>query len=710
MLLGLWRPPGRWNPGFSAGKLWPGPFHLGGACTAAKRSSVPSTALHAREDGGQKRPAFRWRSRDGWLRVLQLIQDRFGEQYDASRMDWAWWKANIKSAYSKVDVDCRECGYRSRGTMLASMQAGGAPGCFCNGAVPWSSKEGHARCLALLKDRFGEQYDAGRMDLAWWKANIKSAYSKVDVDCRECGYRSRGTMLASMQAGGAPGCFCNGAVPWSSKEGHARCLALLKDRFGEQYDASRMDWAWWKANIKSAYSKVDVDCRECGYRSRGTALGKLQAGQSPGCFCNGAVPWSSQEGHARCLALLKDRFGEQYDASRMDWAWWKANIKSAHSKVDVDCRECGYRSRGTMLANLQVVQGPGCFCNGAVPWSSKEGHARCLALLKDRFGEQYDAGRMDLAWWKANIKSAYSKVDVDCRECGYRSRGTKLANLQFGGAPGCFCNGAVPWSSQEGHARCLALLKDRFGEQYDASRMDWAWWKANIKSAYSKVDVDCRECGYRSRGTALGKLQAGQSPGCLCAKKTETKLKRWLDSVASNVTFQVAGCANPTTSRLLRFDFGLYNDTVLIELDGDIGHFGRGWGGLAKATEVPQRDLMKEQWAVQQGKVVIRLLQEDVYGDCWNWQGFLTSAIQHGIQNSMPCVLTQDAVQYRGGIYRKLRSNLQYQVGNFQLSPQICVPYLMYDLAQRPSKLQRTCMRRKLFCQDRKRPVWQPIL
>ena len=665
MLLGFWRPPGSWNPGFSSGKLRAGPFCLRGAYTAAERSPAPSTTRYAREDRGQKKPLFRWRSRAGLLRVLQLIQDRYVEQYDASRMDWAWWKANIKSAHSKVDVDCRECGYRSRGTMLKNLQAGRAPGCFCNGAVPWSSQEGHARCLAVLKDRFGEQYNASRMDWAWWKANVKGMHSKVDVGCRECGYRSRGTMLKNLQAGRAPGCFCNGAVPWSSQEGHARCLALLKDRFDEQYNASRMDLAWWKANIKSVHSKLDVDCRECGYRSRGTMLKNLQAGGAPGCFCNGAVPWSSQDGHARCLALLKDRFDEQYDASRMDWAWWKANVKGMHSKVDVGCRECGYRSRGTALNSLQAGGAPGCFCNGAVPWSSQEGHARCLAVLKDRFGEQYIASRMDWAWWKANVKGMHSKVDVGCRECGYRSRGTMLKNLQAGGAPGCFCNGAVPWSSQDGLARCLALLKDRFDEQYNASRMDWAWWKANIKSVHSKLDVDCRECGYRSRGTMLKNLQAGGAPGCLCSNKTETKLKQWLDRVASNVTSQVPGCTNPTTLRMLRFDFGLYNETVLIELDGNIGHFGRGWGGLANATKVPQRDLMKEQWAVQHGKVVIRLLQEDVYADCWNWQGFLTSAIQHGIQNSMPCVLTQDAMQYRGGIYRELRSNLQYQVGYF---------------------------------------------
>ena len=79
------------------------------------------------------------------------------------------------------------------------------------------------------------------------------------------------------------------------------------------------------------------------------------------------------------------------------------------------------------------------------------------------------------------------------------------------------------------------------------------------------------------------------------------------------------------------FDFGLLNDTLLIELDGTIGHFGRGWGGSEDDAGVPARDRLKEQWAVDSGKVLIRRLQEDVYTDSWNWQEFLTSAIQHAI-------------------------------------------------------------------------------
>ena len=647
--------------------------------TAQRHLAVWREAVGSRELQTER---FGWASEAGWRRALEILRKLQNARYDASRMDWAWWSNNIKGASSTIDVICVECAHRSESTTLNRLQSGQSPGCFCNGAVPWSSREGHARCLAMLKSRYGDQYDASRMDWAWWSNNIMDALSTIDVICGECGHRSESTTLNSLQKGQSPGCFCNRAVPWSSREGHARCLAMLKSRYGEQYDASRMDWAWWRNNIKGASSTIDVTCRECGHRSESTTLNRLQSGQSPGCFCKRAVPWSSREGHARCLAMLKSRYGEQYDASRMDWAWWSNNIKGASSTIDVTCRECGHRSEGTTLSSLQSGQSPGCFCNGAVPWSSREGHARCLAMLESRYGEQYDASRMDWAWWSNNIMDALSTIDVMCGECGHRSESTTLNRLQKGQSPGCFCNRAVPWSSREGHARCLAMLKSRYGEQYDASRMDWAWWSNNIMDALSTIDVICGECGHRSESTTLSSLQKGQGPGCLCNRRTEAKLERWLVATfpSGTVTSQVRGCTNPGTQRPLPFDFGLCNDTVLIELDGDIGHFGRGWRrNAADDGGVPQRDLQKELWAMQEGKVVIRLLQEDVYSDSWAWGDFLTSAIQHATCSAQPCVLTQDAAQYEGGIYRKLRADFDCTRGHFLPSG---ISYLGYGLAR----------------------------
>ena len=397
-----------------------------------------------------------------------------------------------------------------------------------------------------------------------------------------------------------------------------------------------------------------------------------------------AFLWRSEAGWLRALQILGERYGDQYDVRRMDEAWWKAHVKDQKSKLDVTCRHCGHRSRSTRVYSLQQGTAPGCFCNGGVPWSSPAGRARCLETMRERYGDQYDVSRMDDAWWKAHVKDWTSKLDATCRHCGHHSRSTRLNNLQKGHAPGCFCNGGVPWSSPAGRARCLEIIWERYSGQYDVRRMDEAWWKAHVKDQKSKLDVTCRHCGHRSRSTSLDNLRNGHAPGCLCSRKTERKLMGWLAQNFSqfNVTWQVGGCTSPASNRTLPFDFGLNNDTILIELDGNIGHFGLGWGGSEDDRGVPQRDHFKEQWAVRNGKTVVRLLQEDVYGDAWDWKGFLASAVRQSIRNSCPRVITQEAVQYKSGVYRELRGFVCCQVGHFQSGRGAPIPYLTHMKAR----------------------------
>ena len=207
---------------------------------------------------------------------------------------------------------------------------------------------------------------------------MKNKRSKLNVACRRCGHRSVSTSLGMLEQGQSPGCFCNRAVPWSGTAGHARCFSILAEGCGDQFDASRMDELWWRKNVKNFSSKVDVTCRRWGHRSVSTSLGMLEQGQSPGCFCNRAVPWSGTAGHARCLSILAEGYGDQFDASRMDELWWRKNVKNKRSKLNVACRRCGHRSVSTSLGMLEQGQSPGCFCNRAVPWSGTTG-ARSLS-------------------------------------------------------------------------------------------------------------------------------------------------------------------------------------------------------------------------------------------------------------------------------------------------------------------------------------------
>ena len=169
----------------------------------------------------------------------------------------------------------------------------------------------------------------------------------------------------------APGCFCNGGVPWSSREGHARCLSMLEGRYGEQYDASRMDWGLVERQYSRDWVEDGRDLHEMWASFQEHHIEQSATAQCACMFLQQGLPWSSREGHALCLSMLEGRYGEQYDASRMDWAWWRDNIHGIGSKMDVTCTKCGHRSKSTTLNSLQQDSAPACFCNRGVPWSQQ---------------------------------------------------------------------------------------------------------------------------------------------------------------------------------------------------------------------------------------------------------------------------------------------------------------------------------------------------
>ena len=59
-----------------------------------------------------------------------------------------------------------------------------------------------------------------------------------------------------------------------------------------------------------------------------------------------------------------------------------------------------------------------------------------------------------------------------------------------------------------------------------------------------------------------------------------------------------------------------------------------------------KRDLLKEEWAIQQGLCVVRVLQEDVWDDRFDWQGWLIDSIASA-RTGEPRVFTPDAPEYR---------------------------------------------------------------
>ena len=123
--------------------------------------------------------------------------------------------------------------------------------------------------------------------------------------------------------------------------------------------------------------------------------------------------------------------------------------------------------------------------------------------------------------------------------------------------------------------------------------------------------------------------RVGSGKWCpICVNKTEKKLKKYLEDIYPNeVDFQLRydWCKNPDTNRHLPFDFEVFS-SIIIELDGP-QHIDKqisNWGSLEEHQE---RDIYKMEQAINNGKHVIRILQEDVLNDKNNWKEKLNQEI-----------------------------------------------------------------------------------
>lgn len=128
----------------------------------------------------------------------------------------------------------------------------------------------------------------------------------------------------------------------------------------------------------------------------------------------------------------------------------------------------------------------------------------------------------------------------------------------------------------------------------------------------------------------------------VCVNKTERKLYEQLLQTYPNIIsqFRVDWCKNLISKRNLPFDFVLEEQKVIIELDGN-QHFMQVMNWKTPEENL-KNDQYKEKCANTNGYSIIRILQEDVWNDNYNWLNELTQNIikitsENIIQNIYMC-------------------------------------------------------------------------
>ena len=285
----------------------------------------------------------------------------------------------------------------------------------------------------------------------------------------------------------------------------------------------------------------------------------------------------------------KEIHGDTYDYSKVDYSDAKEN-------VIIICKKHGEFEQ----TPNNHLRGAGCkICSGCYKSNSDEFAEKSKII----HGDIYDYSKVDYI-------NVIEKVIIICKEHGEFEQSPNN-HLNGQGCQKCGHNMTI-FSNED----FVKEAKKIHGDKYDYS-----------KSSYSKMAVRliiiCKSHGEFSQ-TPSNHITHRQ--GCnLCINKTETKLYEIMKKIFPNLIsqFKQEWCKN---KKSLPYDFCIPEYKIIIELDGR-QHFQqvRNWSSPQEQFE---NDKFKEECANNNGYSVIRLLQEDVMNDTYDWVKELCDAIE----------------------------------------------------------------------------------
>lgn len=412
-----------------------------------------------------------------------------------------------------------------------------------------------------------------------------------------------------------------------------RCQTCFQKSFASHEKAQYWDKDKNKINtsnvIKNSHDTYWFNC-DCGHSFE--IVLKCITGQNIWCpYC--AIPSkklceNNEDGH--CQTCFQKSF-----ACHEKVKYWDRNKNNEHpsyvfkksaKKCWFNC-DCGH-SFDISLHNL-CCQGSWCqYCSNQILCENNEdGH--CQTCFQKSFASHdiakywdKDKNKIDSS---AIFKISGKKYHFKC-DCGHSVEKTLSSiNKQSLGCPYC----SVPTkklcdNNEDGH--CKICFQKSF-----ASHTMCKYWDMNKNKVHPSLICKGSEktgwfkCKYGHLFEMRLYCITGQNTWCpYCINKTEQKLFDALSIYYPDLVqqFRVEWCKNKS---YLPFDFVIESKKVIIELDGP-QHFIQ-ISNWQPPEEIHMNDMYKMKCANQNGYTIIRLLQEDVYYDTYDWLTELQSVI-----------------------------------------------------------------------------------
>ncbi len=350
---------------------------------------------------------------------------------------------------------------------------------------------------------------------------------------------------------------------------------------GDKYDYSKIRYI-------SSQKKVIINCKIHG-----------DFEQRPSNHLNG-------QGCEKCAGRKKQNVdyindvikvhGNKYDYSKVIYT-------KAQDKIIIICKKHGEFEQKA----CSHLNGSGCAKCGIEESTNNKKFNNNDFIFKaiEVHGNKYDYSRVDYQTNKFKVKilckthGEFKQIPSDhlygrgCKKCGIE----KNANN---------CRSNI--------TEFVEKAKNIHGDKYN-------YTQAVYSNADTKILIICSKHG-EFKQSPYEHLSGYGCPNCV--NKTEGKLYKQLQVLFPNIIqqFKVDWCKNKS---YLPFDFSIREHKIIIELDG-IQHFEQvsNWKSPEKTQET---DKYKTECANANGYSVIRLLQEDVFKDKYDWKTELVNNI-----------------------------------------------------------------------------------
>lgn len=462
----------------------------------------------------------------------------------------------------------------------------------------------------------------------WGKRNkclpkdvFKSSHTKYYFDCDKCNHESL-IGLHKMHKKEYNCVFC------SSKTNQKMCYA--KDClhcFNRSFASNPLSIKWSKKNkvsprevFKTSSNQYLFDCDKCNHEFS-IQLDFIERYDSFCNFCSGKRLCENEECYFCFNASFASHPKSEFFSKKNEIS--PRNIfQNSHTECIFDCDNCGHEFKSA----LNQVSNPNrnAWCPFCAHKQICEVSKNCSICFEASFGFHELANQ----WSKLNkisspfeiYKNSHELCFFDCTKCNH-TFSSPLSWITRGNKCN-YCGHRKLCESPD----CDFCFKVSFASHY---RSEW-WSKKNecsprdvVKNSNEKYIFDCNKCK-RDFSSRLNSINYMNSWCPYCRNKTERKLYDILITKHPSLVhqFKVDWAKN---KKHLPYDFVIPEYKIIIELDG-IQHFIQvsNWDSPEETFE---NDIYKEKCANDNGYSIIRILQEDIFKDKYDWLSELNKNI-----------------------------------------------------------------------------------